>query len=68
MTPNSKKKMILILTSEDQSLEVATNLKTLLQTAENRVFRISNIVQNLSTVILGIKYTEGNIIQKKSHL
>ena len=42
MTPDSKKKMILILTSEDQSLEVATNLKTLLQNAENRVIIISD--------------------------
>ena len=42
MTPDSKKKMILILTSEDQSLEVALNLKTLLQTAENRVIIISD--------------------------
>lgn len=67
MSTDSKKKMILILTSDEQSLEVATTLKTLLQTSDNRVIVISDkqYRSKLEYCYIGNKIDRGKYYSKE---
>ena len=67
MSTDSKKKMILILTSDEQSPEVATTLKTLLQTSDNRVIVISDnqYRSKLEYCYIGNKIDRGKYYSKE---